>query len=392
MAAAAGGLLAAISLFGSAWNASAHASPDCVITLEPGQSIQEAIDASPEGAVICLSAGEWRETITLDKDLTLRGQGVDSTSISAEGFSARREGPVIRVEAPYQGAVRIKIEGVTLKNAFSFELSSHRWPAAVLATGRVEIEIVSCALVDSGWGLFLRGAARATVRDSLISKCHVGFEASDFARFEVIGCILSGNRYPLVLQGSAHGSLIACSVSEYTYGVQAMGWARAELVGCTLATGVVGAYLWAASEALFTECTIENNTSYGIRLWDDARAVVERCMISGNGTAIGTRDRARVGITATLLLTNGSGVALHDASQASIWRNVFSMPLHPAFVPGTSARPDHCEGFRGLVVGGLNQAQEPEGIETGGTSTRCSAALVFLLTEQGGVWDRRPFP
>ncbi len=46
---------------------------DCTSTVQPGESIQEAIDAAPVGAVICLAEGEWEEHLEISKPLILRG-------------------------------------------------------------------------------------------------------------------------------------------------------------------------------------------------------------------------------------------------------------------------------------------------------------------------------
>ena len=52
----------------------------CTIALKPGESIQAAIDAAPDSAVICLPAGTWKENIVNDKPVTLRGAGDPSTA------------------------------------------------------------------------------------------------------------------------------------------------------------------------------------------------------------------------------------------------------------------------------------------------------------------------
>lgn len=49
------------------------AQADCTVTVQPGQSIQSAIDAAPEGAVICLVAGMWEENLTITQSLKLTG-------------------------------------------------------------------------------------------------------------------------------------------------------------------------------------------------------------------------------------------------------------------------------------------------------------------------------
>jgi nitrous oxidase accessory protein len=45
----------------------------CTVTVQAGESIQAAIDAAEEGAVVCLAEGTWEENIEIGKGLTLRG-------------------------------------------------------------------------------------------------------------------------------------------------------------------------------------------------------------------------------------------------------------------------------------------------------------------------------
>ena len=52
----------------------AQETPEYTITVQPGESIQAAIDKAPAGAVICLSAGVWEENIKIERSLTLRAQ------------------------------------------------------------------------------------------------------------------------------------------------------------------------------------------------------------------------------------------------------------------------------------------------------------------------------
>ena len=68
----------------------AEQTPSCTITVQPGESIQAAIDAAPEGAVICLPAGEWQAELRISKSLTLRGAGAERTTIRGKSL----DGPV----------------------------------------------------------------------------------------------------------------------------------------------------------------------------------------------------------------------------------------------------------------------------------------------------------
>lgn len=54
----------------------------CYVELKPGESIQSAIDAAPDGALICLAEGRWDENVRIGKSITLRG----SAEGPARGF------------------------------------------------------------------------------------------------------------------------------------------------------------------------------------------------------------------------------------------------------------------------------------------------------------------
>ena len=107
------------------------AQADCAVTVQPGQSIQQAINAAAEGAVICLSAGTFQENIEIRKSLTLRGVGQAQTILKA-------------------------------RNSFQSVIA--------LASG-TEIQVVLQALTISNGssGLDLSGSAQATLTDSTVS-------------------------------------------------------------------------------------------------------------------------------------------------------------------------------------------------------------------------------
>ena len=77
-------LAALFSVLMDSGTAAAEETPSCTITVQPGESIQAAIDAAPEGALICLASGEWQENLTISKSLTIRSQGTLAPWISGQ--------------------------------------------------------------------------------------------------------------------------------------------------------------------------------------------------------------------------------------------------------------------------------------------------------------------
>ncbi len=82
----------------------------CTVTVQPRESIQAAIDAAPEGAVILLAAGEWQKPLTISKSLTLRGEGPDKTTIRGQ----ERDIALITVHNPGGQEALVVIQGLSV--------------------------------------------------------------------------------------------------------------------------------------------------------------------------------------------------------------------------------------------------------------------------------------
>lgn len=97
-------VLVALALLGvtGGSGSSVQGQPDCTVTVKPGESIQRAIDAAQEGAVICLAAGTWEENLEIKKSLTLRGAGQEQTKIKGD------------ITIASDKVIEVKLEGLTI--------------------------------------------------------------------------------------------------------------------------------------------------------------------------------------------------------------------------------------------------------------------------------------
>jgi len=135
-------LVLALAAAGLVSGAEDLAAQNCTVTLSPNESIQQAIDNAPPGAVICLEEGTWVENIEIvGKSLTLRGAGAGKTVIQ----SAEEDQPVVWIEGD---EIEVTLEGVTITGAFGDCLD---WPER-------------CAI-----GLVAKGSARVSLQDSEVS-------------------------------------------------------------------------------------------------------------------------------------------------------------------------------------------------------------------------------
>ncbi|MFF8103505.1 nitrous oxide reductase family maturation protein NosD [Streptomyces sp. NPDC016640] len=176
---------------------SAHSESERLV--RPGQSVQEAIDAAGPGATIVLTQGTYRGSVTITKQLTLRGAGertVIAPGKDEEGQSAcAEEGNGICVTGTDEHpATGVRIQSLTVEGFKKNGVSATR-------TDRLEVRHVTAR--DNGqWGIAQDRSTRASFRhntasgngDAGIYTANV-FEADAESRtFDTRGTVISGNR------------------------------------------------------------------------------------------------------------------------------------------------------------------------------------------------------
>ena len=147
-------VLAAVGLISGAESLAAQS---CTVTVSPGESVQQAIESAPSGAVICLGEGTWEENLVIvGKSLTIRGAGAGKTVIR----SAKESWPVVWIEGD---EIEVVLEGVTITGAFGFRSGP---PIGLEATGSARVSLTNSRVSGNGWsGLW--------VGDSIKLRCKV---------------------------------------------------------------------------------------------------------------------------------------------------------------------------------------------------------------------------
>jgi parallel beta-helix repeat protein len=123
---------------------------DCAVTVQPGQSVQQAINSASEGALVCITAGTFTENLTITKSLSLRGAS--------------------RAQTVLQGAVRVERDQEIRVALTSLTVRGSRLGAGVRIAGKANVTLEDVAITESFMGVLVVGSARATIINAHISN------------------------------------------------------------------------------------------------------------------------------------------------------------------------------------------------------------------------------
>lgn len=378
----------------------------CAITVQPGQSIQAAIDAAPQGAVICLAEGEWREDLTVAKSLTLRGSGTEKTTIKG-----REVGwwPVIEIGGSPE--TEVWIEGIAIvggNNGIWARGSSKVQLSSVTVEGNRQNGITIWDLADvtilgstvatnRHHGIAISDLATAFIADSSIKhNGWFGIEGRGSAQVNLSNSIVTDNgEYGLFLQGASEITIRESTVRSAVLGIGISGTARAVITGSFIEGGESGGvYLENTAHATITGSTIAGGESlYGVIILDSAQASIERSVIADHWLyGISAWNSATVSIAHSDVHGNTYGIVLSGSAHATLVGNKITGNRQY----GVALREPPCfkvdEFFTGYITGRSNLI--PCLLEIGGNrgGAFCSALLyelAFLTSPQGGKLDGR---
>lgn len=424
-------LLAVLTVGGTL---AAEQTPSCKVTVQPGESIQAAIRRAPEGAVICLPAGEWRECLTISKSLALCGEGADATTIRGH----TNDVPVIRVRRLGQQEVVVALDGLTVtggagENGAGIGIEDSAKATVTNCTvsgnkddgiwlvGSAEATIANCTISENDTGIWLSDWSEATISDCGVSGNKAGFILWSRAMVRITNCSVSGNpNWGIWLNGSTYATVTGCSVSESSRCFLIEDSAEATITACTISQYFMGFEFRNSAQATITACAISNTpaslygfTAVGVSLYGSAKVMIEGSSVSGSSyCGISLRDSTQVSIAGCSIDGNSVGVTLSNFAQATIsrckihggsWTGISLSDTSQASILdnrilsnggyGIDLYSPSCHSlgnaFTGLVTGGGNTIpgpSEPDGNREGPV---CPDELSFLMTEEGGELDMR---
>ncbi len=206
--------------------------PRTEVWLMPGESIQDAIDLIPAYGIINLVPGTYKETLVIDKSVTLQG-AIDVTG-----------GNPIFGEAVIQGV---------------------EWKTAILISGAdpLDVTIRNLTISKGAVGLHAMGEANVTAEEIHLSHCSTGAEFRENAVGTFLDSIFRANGTAFSCAGSSTCELQSCIVQDNTD---------------------AGAAVSARENATLTleECSIVLNRGSGVHIRDDVSLTMNRCSLTRN--------------------------------------------------------------------------------------------------------------
>ena len=344
------GMIVALSLLAVA--ALGGDDPECTVHVQPGESIQAAIDAAPAGAVICVGEGEWQEDLVIRKAITLKGAGAGQTTIHGTG-EAMDVVAVFGVGSQGAGTAHVRVEALSVAGAMG--------RAGISIEAEIQAVASNCDVRENHAGILLMGSSDAKIEHCTVTSNSEGINGFDSARATIASCAVSGNTNGgVAFAFSAEATISDSSFSENgAFGLYLSGSAQASVSSTAIAdNGSNGLRLKGASQATFANCDVTNNgydyaekgrhDTQAIGLDEEAQASFTGCTISGNVTdGINVAGNAQAEITESTISGNGRvGVFLWDTARATLDDCIISD--HPS--AGIDAREETSVEIRGCTI------------------------------------------
>lgn len=291
---------------------SAEAKNKCSIILSPEQSLQEAIDNAQTSSVICLSKGRWKEAVSIDKSITLKGLGN-----RPEVYTKKANSLTIYVTK--------KAGLVTLQN---LKVSSYAraYGSRPIIQGASKLVIDDCIIAQEKesrtWGLLFwlqsekgEGSPDLRISETLFTNVGVSIYPSESSiKARILDSTISSNSYGLGVGKSRSDK------DEPYRGPRAKVTVKNSLIegsgdkGEEAGTGV---YLADGAKVEMISSTISNFPEKGFHLLGTGSATIKSSVIKYNrGNGLTLQDLSQVTVHNSEITQNqGSGIFISSRSQ-----------------------------------------------------------------------------
>jgi hypothetical protein len=324
------------------------------IWVSPGESIQAAIDRAWSGATIYIEPGIYRESLYLDKDLTLSAAPL-------------RESPDLSQYDPE--LYRVTLEPVVLQVGITIDSSDS-----------IQVSIDQMTIRNASTAMAISGNAQVDAEWLMIRESIIGIDISGAASLNLTSCFLDYfDSFAVVGSDSATLEMVSCYLEYSEIGVRILDEASLKMSDCKVGLNEIDLDLRGGRTSL-VDC----------RIWDPifvsgkaSLEMIDTSVYGSSRSGIVASDHAQLSISGGHITRNdGDGILLTGASTLDM-RGVYCAQNGGY---GVRALSDEClfegedqlEPFSGTIAGANNiipAKSEYMGNELGRT---CPAEYEFL--------------
>ena len=286
------------------------------------RTISEAVNSAPAGTRILIRPGRYTESLTLDKPLSLTGDGPIKDIL----WTAHK-GPCLLMKAG-----KANVNGVTLRSIGT--VRSQLSNAIEIVHGKLILE--NCDISSDGTSAIIVAGPDTypTIRKCKIraSKKH-GIELFDQSVALLEKCEFSGNLGSgLLIKGKANPLIRECKFfANYRHGVEVEADGLGKIKNCEISENLQnGVFLEGKSDIAFEKCLIHSNRLHGISANDYSIALFQECEVRRNLKAgIETVNQANPTFKRCRIFNGKAGLFVHNKGrglfeECDIYKNKFA--------------------------------------------------------------------
>lgn len=268
-------------------------------------SLRVALRQAAPGARITLLPGVYRESLVVDKPITIVGEG-NPLEIILESS----QGPCLTLKAP-----TVELRGLTLRRTSTEDGDDA--PLVLVQSGRVTLE--DCELTTETHDA-LRIEGQGT--QAGLKRCHVdgrpevGLDLGAGTSASLSHCLVEGHRKAAVRVGANGSAQLVHTVLKEGEGagLRVRMGGQAQLEDCELVDCQAGSLeVEAEGRVQLQRCRLDSSRYAGVLASDKGQASLEDCDILGHAlSGLHAADGAMITVRRTHIHRNGFGVSILD--------------------------------------------------------------------------------
>ena len=278
-------------------------------------SLKVALRQAQAGTEILLLPGTYRETVVVDKDVTITAEGepgevllqgvsgpalvLQSSAIHLKGLTLQAgRAPALHVlgGSPLLESCTLRSEGACADLEGAGTTPTFR-NCTFQCEGPIGLQVGqgSQARVQGGEimgftavGVNLEPGAQVTLKDLVIgSGLGVGLRVAHRGQASLEGCTVSGEAGSVEVDAHGRLELRECRLLDSQYaGLLALEHSQVTLDACDIGNhACAGVHVLAAANVVLRQCRLVGNAGFGMSIMDRGLATMEGCLVQGNGGA-----------------------------------------------------------------------------------------------------------